>query len=83
MSHETKPAQPATVECNHAWRARLPFHDRADFDQAGRGFIAHFDADVIRRDADGRVVWDFRAYDFQDNDQAPDTVHPSRGGWRA
>jgi alkyl sulfatase BDS1-like metallo-beta-lactamase superfamily hydrolase len=80
MSHETKPAQPATVECNHAWRARLPFHDRADFDQAGRGFIAHFDADVIRRDADGRVVWDFRAYDFQDNDQAPDTVHPSL--WR-
>lgn len=80
MSHEAKPAQPVTAECNHAWHARLPFHDRADFDNAGRGFIAHFDADVIRRDADGRVVWDFRAYDFQDSEQAPDTVHPSL--WR-
>ena len=80
MSHQAKPAQPATVECNHAWNERLPFHDRADFDNAARGFIAHFDADVIRRDADGRVVWDFRAYDFQDSDKAPDTVHPSL--WR-
>ena len=80
MSHQAKPAQPATVECNHAWNERLPFHDRADFDNAASGFIAHFDADVIRRDADGRVVWDFRAYDFQDSDKAPDTVHPSL--WR-
>ncbi len=80
MSQEAKPAQPATVACNHAWRERLPFHDRADFDNAARGFIAHFDADVIRRDADGRVVWDFRAYDFQNSEHAPDTVHPSL--WR-
>lgn len=80
MSQEAKPAQPATVECNHAWNERLPFHDRADFDNAACGFIAHFDADVIRRDADGRVVWDFRAYDFQASEKAPDTVHPSL--WR-
>ncbi|WP_101674654.1 alkyl/aryl-sulfatase [Alloalcanivorax mobilis] len=75
-----KPAQPATVTCNHAWHQRLPFEDRADFDDARRGYIAGFDGDQIRRQQDGRVVWDFRAYQFQQTDQVPDTVNPSL--WR-
>lgn len=75
-----KPAQPATAACNHAWHERLPFHDKTDFENARRGFIAGFDGDEIRREEDGRVVWDFRAYRFQEVEEAPDTVNPSL--WR-
>ncbi|MCU5788761.1 putative alkyl/aryl-sulfatase, partial [Alcanivorax marinus] len=82
MQEHAKPAQPATVAHNRGCCDSLPFHDRRDYDNAARGFIDGFHADVIRRDRDGRAVWDFRAYDFQDTEVAPDTVHPSlwRGG---
>ena len=79
MCDQSKPAQPATIACNHGWRDRLPFEDRTDFENARRGFIATFDGDEVRRE-DGRVVWDFRAYDFQESEEAPDTVNPSL--WR-
>ncbi len=80
MQEHAKPAQPATVAHNRGCCDSLPFHDRRDYDNAARGFIDGFHADVIRRDRDGRAVWDFRAYDFQDTEVAPDTVHPSL--WR-
>ncbi|AFT72446.1 beta-lactamase-like protein [Alloalcanivorax dieselolei B5] len=79
MCDQSKPAQPATIACNHGWRDRLPFENRTDFENARRGFIATFDGDEVRRE-DGRVVWDFRAYDFQESEEAPDTVNPSL--WR-
>ncbi|MFI7452225.1 alkyl/aryl-sulfatase [Nonomuraea sp. NPDC049714] len=58
--------------------ADLPFHDRADFDDADRGFIAHLTPAVIKN-ADGRVVWDGDAYAFLDQ-ECPDSAHPSL--WR-
>ncbi|MEV4224516.1 alkyl sulfatase dimerization domain-containing protein [Nonomuraea sp. NPDC049725] len=58
--------------------ADLPFHDRADFEAADRGFLAALDPAVIRT-ADGRVVWDSDAYGFLDG-ECPDTAHPSL--WR-
>jgi alkyl sulfatase BDS1-like metallo-beta-lactamase superfamily hydrolase len=52
--------------------------DREDEDFASRGLIAAPDAPQIRA-ADGRVIWDFAAYDFLQA-EAPETVNPSL--WR-
>lgn len=54
------------------------FDDRADFDNADRGFIASLAPAVITT-ADGRVVWDSDAYAFLSG-ECPDTAHPSL--WR-
>jgi alkyl sulfatase BDS1-like metallo-beta-lactamase superfamily hydrolase len=56
----------------------LPLQDRADFDDAERGFVARAAQRQVVA-ADGRVVWDLDAYGFLDAD-APDTAHPSL--WR-
>ncbi|MGW3351579.1 alkyl/aryl-sulfatase [Nonomuraea rubra] len=58
--------------------ADLPFHDRADFDDAERGFIAKLSPAVIKA-ADGKVIWDNDAYAFLDG-ECPQTAHPSL--WR-
>ncbi|MGW4798216.1 alkyl/aryl-sulfatase [Nonomuraea sp. NPDC004297] len=58
--------------------ADLPFHDRDDFDDADRGFMARLSPAVIKT-VDGRVVWDNDSYDFLQED-CPDTAHPSL--WR-
>ncbi|WP_459802417.1 alkyl/aryl-sulfatase [Herbidospora sp. RD11066] len=58
--------------------ADLPFHDRIDFDNADRGFVARLDPGVIRA-ADGRIVWNADAYRFLDA-EAPATANPSL--WR-
>ncbi|MBF8192988.1 MBL fold metallo-hydrolase [Nonomuraea sp. K274] len=58
--------------------ADLPFHDRGDFADADRGFIAKLSPAVIKT-ADGRVVWDNDSYDFLQG-ECPDTAHPSL--WR-
>jgi alkyl sulfatase BDS1-like metallo-beta-lactamase superfamily hydrolase len=53
-------------------------NDRADFDDADRGWIASLEPAVVTS-ADGRVVWDNDAYEFLDG-PCPDTAHPSL--WR-
>ncbi|MEW9554019.1 alkyl/aryl-sulfatase [Nonomuraea sp. NPDC050783] len=58
--------------------ADLPFHDRGDFDDADRGFIAELSPAVIKA-ADGRIVWDLTPYAFL-QDECPETAHPSL--WR-
>jgi len=52
--------------------------DRADFDDADRGWIGSLEPGVVTA-ADGRVVWDNDAYAFLDG-PCPDTAHPSL--WR-
>jgi alkyl sulfatase BDS1-like metallo-beta-lactamase superfamily hydrolase len=54
------------------------FADRADFEDADRGFIDSLDPCVVKA-ADGRVVWDMEAYSYLDA-ECPDTVNPSL--WR-
>ncbi|MFI5634641.1 alkyl/aryl-sulfatase [Streptomyces sp. NPDC051664] len=54
------------------------FTDRADFENADRGFVAGPSSTAISTD-DGRVVWDFGSTAFLDGD-CPDTVNPSL--WR-
>lgn len=56
----------------------LPFHDKTDFENADRGFVAALEPAVVKG-GDGRVVWDNDAYAFLDGD-CPDTAHPSL--WR-
>ncbi|MFD1933216.1 MULTISPECIES: alkyl/aryl-sulfatase [Nonomuraea] len=58
--------------------ADLPFHDRTDFDNAERGFVARLSPAVVKT-ADGRVVWDNDSYDFL-NGECPEGAHPSL--WR-
>jgi alkyl sulfatase BDS1-like metallo-beta-lactamase superfamily hydrolase len=71
-------ATPSTRAANAAMAETLPWADREDEDFASRGFIAAHDQQQIRA-ADGRVVWDFTAYDFLQG-EAPETVNPSL--WR-
>ena len=73
-----KPATEKTIAANAAVASTLPFDDQRDEDFASRGFIATM-ADPVVTGADGRVVWDFSAYDFL-KQPAPPTVNPSL--WR-
>lgn len=60
--------------------ADLPFEDTRDLEDAARGLIAKLEPGIVRDDS-GAVVWDNDSYDFlHDQEQAPDTVHPSL--WR-
>jgi len=68
----------ATRRANAEMSQTLPWADREDEDFAQRGFITAWDEPQIRA-ADGRVVWDFTAYNFLTPD-APETVNPSL--WR-
>src|SRR6476661_7134925 len=77
MTSSLQPATPTIVEQQAAIRARLPFQDTRDFEDARRGLIAPIDGAV--RAEDGRVVWDSSTYDFLQGD-CPDTVNPSL--WR-
>ena len=77
MTSSLKPATPTIVEQQAAIRARLPFHDTRDFEDARRGLIAPIDGAVLAED--GRVVWDNSTYDFLQGD-CPDAVNPSL--WR-
>jgi alkyl sulfatase BDS1-like metallo-beta-lactamase superfamily hydrolase len=72
-------ATPATRASIDAMAATLPMHDRQDFDDARRGFVGRSIERQVRA-ADGRVVWDFDAYDFMRDADAPGTANPSL--WR-
>ncbi len=73
-----KPATAITAELNQAWLQRLPFSDTADFDDARRGLLEPFEGVIAN--AEGREVWNRRAYDFLDGKAAPASVNPSL--WR-
>ncbi len=73
-----KDASAATAKANDAVLTQLPFADRADFEDATRGFIATVPELVIKT---GDVTnWNLAAYDFLKDAPAPPTVNPSL--WR-
>jgi alkyl sulfatase BDS1-like metallo-beta-lactamase superfamily hydrolase len=76
---QPKEAAPATRDANAAVLKELPFADRADFDDARRGFVAAL-PDGIIAGAGPRPAWNLKAYDFLGKDTAPPTVNPSL--WR-
>ena len=76
---EPKDATPDTQAKHRAVLDALPFEDRADFEDAGRGFLGTL-PEVEIRNAQGRVVWSLRDYAFLAAEAAPPTVNPSL--WR-
>jgi alkyl sulfatase BDS1-like metallo-beta-lactamase superfamily hydrolase len=78
LCQEAKPAEPAVKALNNAVRAKLPFADRADFEEAARGFVATL-PDAVIKGSSGNVVWSQKDYAFLEKD-APDSVNPSL--WR-
>jgi len=75
---QPKDAEPATRQLHAEVLRSLPFGDRADFDDAQRGFIAPLPADI--KSADGqRTIWSINRYAFVTG-SAPATVNPSL--WR-
>lgn len=76
---QSKDAEPASRAVNDTFLKTLPFNDRADFEDAKRGFIATL-PDGIVPGPDGKPAWNSKQYDFLNSDQVPATVNPSL--WR-
>lgn len=76
---QSKDAEPASRAVNDAFLKTLPFSDRADFEDAKRGFIATL-PDGIVPGPGGKPAFDTKQYDFLKSDQVPATVNPSL--WR-
>src|ERR1700704_1050305 len=77
VSAQPKDAEPATRRANAELLRALPFGDRADFDEAQRGFIAALPGAIMSADGQ-RTIWSMQPYAFQTG-EAPATVHPSLG----
>jgi alkyl sulfatase BDS1-like metallo-beta-lactamase superfamily hydrolase len=75
---QPKDAEPATRRANAEILRSLPFSDRADFEDAQRGFMAALPADIVSADGQ-RTIWSMKPYAFEIGD-APVTVNPSL--WR-
>ena len=75
---DSKPATAATKAANAAVLKDLPFNDKADFEDAHRGFIAA-PAVLTIKDAKGNVVWDLESYKkyISEDKAAPDSINPS------
>ncbi|MFA7305892.1 MAG: alkyl sulfatase dimerization domain-containing protein [Hyphomicrobium sp.] len=65
-----------TVEVLKATRSGLPFDDTRDFDEQKRGLIAPMTDMVIKADA-GHVAWDMASFQFLDQQEEFDSIHPS------
>src|ERR1700690_1444537 len=76
---DPKAAEPAVKAAHAAAFEELPFSNRDDYEDASRGFVATLPNALIK-DADGNVVWDLGAYASLEEDDSPDSVHPSL--WR-
>ena len=57
-------------------KATLPFADKRDFEEQGKGFIAPMKEPKIMADA-GHVAWDMERFEFLNEDRDFDSIHPS------
>jgi len=71
-----KPASEHTLKMFEEAHQTLPFSDRQDFDEWERGFIARREDPKIMADA-GNVAWDMERYQFLDEPEKINSVHPS------
>jgi len=69
-------ASEATKQANAAVFKELPFSDRQDFADAGRGLVAQAPSTAIR-DPEGNIVWDMGPYAFLNGDAPLETINPS------
>lgn len=65
-----------TLAVLEAARATLPFSDTRDFDECNRGLIARMSEPQIMADA-GNPAWDMAKFDFIDEAESYDSIHPS------
>lgn len=65
-----------TLEIFEQAKATLPFSDRQDFEELDKGFIAAPKYKKIMADA-GHVAWDMERYEFLNNPDSINSVHPS------
>ena len=80
VAAQGKDAEPATRAANEAFAKSLPLADRADFDDAQRGFIATPPDGVVAGPAGRPAFFDAKRYAFLAKDEVPATVNPSL--WR-
>lgn len=71
-----KPPSGHTLRVLQAAEAALPFSDTRDFDECNRGLIAKMSQPKIMADA-GNAAWDMSQFDFVDEADGYDSVHPS------
>lgn len=71
-----KPPSEFTKEILRKAKATLPFADTRDFDEQKRGLIAPMKDLKIQNDAGG-VAWDMTQFQFLDEKDQYDSVHPS------
>ena len=76
---QSRDAEPASRAVNDGFLKTLPFSDKADFEDAKRGFVATLPDGVVRGPGD-KPAFDIRQYIFLKSDQVPATVNPSL--WR-
>ncbi|MDF0605790.1 MBL fold metallo-hydrolase [Neisseriaceae bacterium TC5R-5] len=67
---------PYTIKILDQARQTLPFSDTRDFDEQKRGFIAPLTLRQIPAD-DGHIAWDMDQFNFIDQQEHFDSVHPS------
>jgi alkyl sulfatase BDS1-like metallo-beta-lactamase superfamily hydrolase len=79
VSAQSKDAEPATRAANEAFVKSLPFADRADFEDAKRGFIATLPDGVVAGPGP-KPAFDTKPYAFLGKEEVPATVNPSL--WR-
>ncbi len=71
-----KPPSPYTIEILNQARKSLPFSDTRDFDENKKGLIAPMTEMQIKADA-GNVAWDMEQFQFLDQQDEFDSIHPS------
>ena len=71
-----KPPSSFTIEILNQARKTLPFDDARDFEEMNRGFIAPMKQRQIPADA-GHIAWDMDQFNFVDEQDQFDSVHPS------
>ncbi len=65
-----------TLDVLHQSKATLPFADKRDFEEQKKGFIAPMKELKIMADA-GHVAWDMERFQFLDEQEEFDSIHPS------
>jgi len=76
FSPEGKPPSEFTKEVIRKARRTLPFSDKRDFEEQKRGLIAPMKELVIKTE-DGDVVWNMEQFQFIDQQEEFDSIHPS------
>ena len=65
-----------TIEVLKKAKTQLPFSDKRDFDEQKKGLIAPM-KDLQIKSAAGNVAWDMKQFQFLDQQEELDSVHPS------